>query len=70
METTKITKRPYIAPVSRVVRLAVSDDIAEQFPVNSWHSINEGDAKSGDFDADEWEDDEQTTGTGYNLWAE
>ena len=70
METTKITKRPYIAPVSRVVRLAVSDDIAEQFPVNSWHSINEGDAKSGDFDADEWEDDEQTTGTGYNLWAD
>ena len=70
METTKITKRPYIAPVSRVVRLAVSDDIAEQFPVNSWHSINEGDAKSGDFDADEWEDDEQTTGTGYDLWAE
>ena len=70
METTKITKRPYIAPVSRVVRLAVSDDIAEQFPVNSWHSINESDAKSGDFDADEWEDDEQTTGTGYNLWAE
>ena len=70
METTKITKRPYIAPVSRVVRLAVSDDIAEQFPVNSRHSINEGDAKSGDFDADEWEDDEQTTGTGYNLWAE
>ncbi len=70
METTKITKRPYIAPVSRVVRLAVSDDIAEQFPVNSRHSINEGDAKPGDFDADEWEDDEQTTGTGYNLWAE
>ena len=64
METTKITKRPYIAPVSRVVRLAVSGDIAEQFPVNSWHSINEGDAKSGDFDADEWEDDEQTNGTG------
>ena len=70
METTKITKRPYIAPVSCVVRLAVSDDIAEQFPVNSRHSINEGDAKSGDFDADEWEDDEQTTGTGYDLWAE
>ena len=70
METTKITKRPYIAPVSRVVRLAVSRDIAEQFPVNSWHSINEGDAKSGDFDADEWEDDEQTTRTGYDLWAE
>lgn len=70
METTKITKRPYIAPASCVVRLAVSDDIAEQFPVNSRHSINEGDAKSGDFDADEEEDDEQTTGTGYNLWAE
>ena len=70
METTKITKRPYIAPVSRVVRLAVSGDIAEQFPVNSRHSINEGDAKPGDFDADEWEDDEQTTGTGYDLWAE
>ncbi|EFM00763.1 hypothetical protein HMPREF0658_2286 [Hoylesella marshii DSM 16973 = JCM 13450] len=52
------------------MRLAVSDDIAEQFPVNSRHSINEGDAKPGDFDADEWEDDEQTTGTGYNLWAE
>ncbi|MGP1350202.1 MAG: transcriptional regulator [Hoylesella marshii] len=52
------------------MRLAVSGDIVEQFPVNSRHSINEGDAKPGDFDDDEWEDDEQTTGTGYDLWTE
>ena len=63
-------KQKYITPQMKVIQLLTDDNIA-QFVVSS-HSVgeDEGLAKPGDFDADEWEDDEQTTGTGYNLWAE
>ena len=63
-------KQKYITPQMKVIQLLTDDNIA-QFVVSS-HSVgeDEGLAKPGDFDDDEWEDDEQTTGTGYNLWAE
>ena len=63
-------KQKYITPQIEVIQLLTDDNIA-QFVVSS-HSVgeNEGLAKHGDFDADEWEDGEQTTRTGYDLWAE
>ena len=57
-------KEFYIAPASHVVRLAVNGNITEQFPVNSQHTISEGDAKGGYFDD---EDEEETN---PNPWDE
>ena len=58
-------KELYIAPASHVVRLAINGNITEQFPVNSQHTISEGDAKGGYFDDEENEEE-----TNPNPWDE
>ena len=60
-------KQNYITPQMKVIQLLTDDNIA-QFVVSS-HSVgeNEGLSKEGDFD-DEWEEDTESTSTGYDLW--
>ena len=60
-------KQKYITPQMKVIQLLTDDNIA-QFVVSS-HSVGENEclSKEGDFD-DEWEEDTESTSTGYDLW--
>ena len=60
------SKRTYTTPLSHIIRLTTDGDLAQQqFPVNSHHSISEGDAKQGDFF-----DEEDETQFEERPWSE
>ena len=60
-------KQKYITPEIKVVRLMTNGHIADFIVSSGSVGENEGLSKEGDFD-DEWEEDTESTSTGYDLW--